>query len=152
MARDLLLLLFSSSWQTEDLHSLYSYYCQNIPQSEELRRQVGEQNNPFLRQCQTNLGHKLPLSAYLLKPVQRITKYQLLLKVSIPLPFTAWHHFTGIFQLQDLMKYSQCDHGSSAEDVNRENDLQSALDAMLAVLRCVNDSMHQVAITGYQVD
>ena len=50
------------------------------------------------------------------------------------------------------MKYSQCDHGSSAEDVNRENDLQSALDAMLAVLRCVNDSMHQVAITGYQVD
>lgn len=47
------------------------------------------------------------------------------------------------------MKYSQC--GGSSEDVNRENDLQSALDAMLAVLRCVNDSMHQVAITGYQV-
>ena len=67
--------------QTDDLHALYSFYCQNTPQSEELRRQVGEQNNPFLRQCQTNLGHKLPLSAYLLKPVQRITKYQLLLKV-----------------------------------------------------------------------
>ncbi|EFX81870.1 hypothetical protein DAPPUDRAFT_21042, partial [Daphnia pulex] len=114
---------------TEDLHSLYSFYCQNIPQSEELRRQVGE-NNPFLRQCQTTLGHKLPLSAYLLKPVQRITKYQLLLK--------------------DLMKYSQCPVGSS-DDVSRDdNDLQSALDAMLAVLRCVNDSMHQVAITGYQ--
>lgn len=47
------------------------------------------------------------------------------------------------------MKYSQCD--GSSEDVNRENDLQSALDAMLAVLRCVNDSMHQVAIAGYQV-
>ena len=91
---------------------------------------MGE-NNPFLRQCQTSLGHKLPLSAYLLKPVQRITKYQLLLK--------------------DLMKYSQCPVGSS-EDVNRDdNDLQSALDAMLAVLRCVNDSMHQAAITGYQV-
>ena len=92
---------------------------------------MGE-NNPFLRQCQTSLGHKLPLSAYLLKPVQRITKYQLLLK--------------------DLMKYSQCPVGSSTEDVHRDdNDLQSALDAMLAVLRCVNDSMHQVAITGYQV-
>ncbi len=47
------------------------------------------------------------------------------------------------------MKYSHC--GGSSEDVSRENDLQSALDAMLAVLRCVNDSMHQVAITGYQV-
>jgi len=45
-----------------------------------MRRQVGE-HNPFLRQCQMHLGHKLPLSAYLLKPVQRITKYQLLLKV-----------------------------------------------------------------------
>ena len=66
--------------QTEELHALYSFYCQNIPQSEEMRRQVGE-HNPFLRQCQLHLGHKLPLSAYLLKPVQRITKYQLLLKV-----------------------------------------------------------------------
>jgi len=112
---------------TEELHSLYSFYCQNIPQSEELRRQVGE-HNAFLRQCQMHLGHKLPLSAYLLKPVQRITKYQLLLK--------------------DLMKYSQCE--GSAEDLKNETDLQSALDAMLAVLRCVNDSMHQVAITGYR--
>jgi len=112
---------------TDELHSLYSFYCQNIPQSEEMRRQVGE-HNPFLRQCQMHLGHKLPLSAYLLKPVQRITKYQLLLK--------------------DLMKYSQC--GGSSEDLKNETDLQSALDAMLAVLRCVNDSMHQVAITGYQ--
>jgi len=47
------------------------------------------------------------------------------------------------------MKYSQC--GGSSEDLKNETDLQSALDAMLAVLRCVNDSMHQVAITGYQV-
>ena len=54
-----------------------------MPQSEELRRQIGDQN-AFLRQCQMNLGHKLPLSAYLLKPVQRITKYQLLLKVCHP--------------------------------------------------------------------
>ena len=68
-------------FQSEDLHALYSFYCQNIPQSEELRRQVGEQN-AFLRECQLQLGHKLPLGAYLLKPVQRITKYQLLLKVS----------------------------------------------------------------------
>ena len=32
---------------------------------------------------QTDLGHQLPLSAYLLKPMQRLTKYQLLLKVGI---------------------------------------------------------------------
>ena len=109
-----------------------------MPQSEELRRLVGEQN-PFLRQCQLQLGHKLPLSAYLLKPVQRITKYQLLLK--------------------DLIKYSSSSSSSSVRDecnvqLTVEPDagvLQAALNAMLAVLRCVNDSMHQVAITGYQV-
>ena len=37
------------------------------------------------------------------------------------------------------------------QDAKKDGDLQSALDAMLAVLRCVNDSMHQVAIVGYQV-
>lgn len=35
---------------------------------------------PVFQELQSKLGHKLPLTAYLLKPVQRITKYQLLLK------------------------------------------------------------------------
>lgn len=35
-----------------------------------------------LQECQRKLDHKLSLDSYLLKPVQRITKYQLLLKVS----------------------------------------------------------------------
>ena len=41
------------------------------------------------------------------------------------------------------MKYSSQSPATSSDD------LQSALDAMLAVVRCVNDSMHQVAITGF---
>lgn len=35
----------------------------------------------FHQECQKKLEHKLGLDSYLLKPVQRITKYQLLLKV-----------------------------------------------------------------------
>lgn len=58
---------------------LYSYYCQNIPRSERLRETLVD-THLFLQECQKRLGHKLPLAAYLLKPVQRITKYQLLLK------------------------------------------------------------------------
>lgn len=34
------------------------------------------------QECQKKLDHKLSLDAYLLKPVQRITKYQLMLKVT----------------------------------------------------------------------
>lgn len=37
----------------------------------------------FLKECQKKLDHKLGLDSYLLKPVQRLTKYQLLLKVLV---------------------------------------------------------------------
>ncbi|KAH8320305.1 hypothetical protein KR074_003074, partial [Drosophila pseudoananassae] len=101
-------------------YRLYSYYCQNIPKSERLRETLVD-THLFFQGCQKRLGHKLPLAAYLLKPVQRITKYQLLLK--------------------DLLRYS--DSGSCTKE------LQKALDCMLIVLKCVNDSMHQIAITGF---
>lgn len=35
----------------------------------------------YLKECQKKLEHKLGLDSYLLKPIQRLTKYQLLLKV-----------------------------------------------------------------------
>ncbi|CAH2244713.1 jg7641 [Pararge aegeria aegeria] len=107
----------------ETFFRLYSYYCQNIPRSERLRETLVD-THLFLQACQQRLGHKLPLAAYLLKPVQRITKYQLLLK--------------------DLLRYSECGSMSTG--------LQQALDCMLVVLKCVNDSMHQIAITGVPVD
>ncbi|XP_068627026.1 guanine nucleotide exchange factor DBS-like isoform X5 [Battus philenor] len=107
----------------ETFFRLYSYYCQNIPRSERLRETLVD-THLFLQACQQRLGHKLPLAAYLLKPVQRITKYQLLLK--------------------DLLRYGECGSMSTG--------LQQALDCMLVVLKCVNDSMHQIAITGVPVD
>ncbi|XP_017778682.1 PREDICTED: guanine nucleotide exchange factor DBS isoform X2 [Nicrophorus vespilloides] len=110
--------------QRRDLfYQLYSYYCQNIPRSEQYRETLAE-NNQFFLACQRKLGHKLPLAAYLLKPVQRITKYQLL--------------------LADLLKYSDESNGSK--------ELQNAVDSMLIVLKCVNDSMLQICITGFPID
>ncbi|XP_022248440.1 guanine nucleotide exchange factor DBS-like isoform X2 [Limulus polyphemus] len=104
------------------LHKLYSTYCMNKPKSEALRRQCGD-DNLFFKECQKKLEHKLPLGAYLLKPVQRITKYQLLIK--------------------DLLKYT--------DEKAAQEELQEALDTMLSVLKYVNDSMHQVAITGFHL-
>uniref|UniRef100_A0A8C9WQZ5 MCF.2 cell line derived transforming sequence n=1 Tax=Scleropages formosus TaxID=113540 RepID=A0A8C9WQZ5_SCLFO len=101
---------------------VYKRYCQNKPRSEALWRQCCD--CPFFQECQRKLDHKLGLDSYLLKPVQRLTKYQLLLK--------------------ELLKYSTGDKGTS--------ELQEALNAMLELLKSVNDSMHQIAITGYEGD
>ena len=49
---------------------LLSRYCQNIENARETISQVGE-NHPAIIKCQRALGHTLPLSSYLLKPVQR---------------------------------------------------------------------------------
>ena len=44
------------------------------------RNSTGPSVDPFFQSCQNKLNHALPLSAYLLKPIQRLTKYQLLIE------------------------------------------------------------------------
>ncbi|XP_069389260.1 guanine nucleotide exchange factor DBS isoform X8 [Paralichthys olivaceus] len=99
---------------------IYEKYCHNKPRSESLWRQCSD--CAFFQECQKKLEHKLGLDSYLLKPVQRITKYQLLLK--------------------EMLKYSKGCEGA--------DDLQVALTSILGILKAVNDSMHLIAITGYE--
>ena len=61
---------------------MYSVYCKNRSQSEALINESTE-SQAFFKGIQMKLAHQLSLDSYLLKPVQRITKYQLLLKVSL---------------------------------------------------------------------
>lgn len=70
---------------------------------------------------QSDLGHLLPLDAYLLKPVQRISKYQLLLK--------------------ELLKYS-----TNAEE---KIIIEKAMNIMLEVVNNLNDAMHASFIVGF---
>ncbi|NXX16854.1 PKHG3 protein, partial [Podargus strigoides] len=62
--------------------AIYTQYCNNYPSSvaalSECMRSKAQAR--FLRECQERLRHALPLGAYLLKPVQRILKYHLLLQ------------------------------------------------------------------------
>ncbi|KAJ9587736.1 hypothetical protein L9F63_018844, partial [Diploptera punctata] len=62
--------------------SIYTQYCTNYPRTvsvlTELMRQ--EATVRLFRERQTALQHTLPLGSYLLKPVQRILKYHLLLQ------------------------------------------------------------------------
>nr|XP_046248540.1 guanine nucleotide exchange factor DBS isoform X8 [Scatophagus argus] len=98
---------------------VYEKYCQNKPRSEVLWRQCGD--SLFFQECQKKLDHKLSLDAYLLKPVQRITKYQLMLK--------------------EMLK---CSKGEGTAE------LEEALATVLDIIKSVNDSMHQIAITGFE--
>ncbi|XP_056269841.1 guanine nucleotide exchange factor DBS isoform X10 [Pseudoliparis swirei] len=98
---------------------VYEKYCQNKPRSEVLWRQCGD--SLFFQECQKKLDHKLSLDAYLLKPVQRITKYQLIVK--------------------EMLK---CSKGEGTAE------LEEALSTMLDIIKSVNDSMHQIAITGFE--
>uniref|UniRef100_A0A8C3SSC7 non-specific serine/threonine protein kinase n=1 Tax=Chelydra serpentina TaxID=8475 RepID=A0A8C3SSC7_CHESE len=57
---------------------MYIVYCQNKPKSEHI---VSEYIDTFFEDLKQRLGHRLQLTDLLIKPVQRIMKYQLLLKV-----------------------------------------------------------------------
>ncbi|KAK7915713.1 hypothetical protein WMY93_011474 [Mugilogobius chulae] len=56
---------------------MYVVYCQNKPKSEYI---VSEFIDTFFEDLRQQLGHRLQLNDLLIKPVQRIMKYQLLLK------------------------------------------------------------------------
>jgi len=105
---------------SDDLNRLYCRYCQNMENARSAVSEVGE-NNPLILNCQKELGHQLPLSSYLLKPVQRLTKYQLLLK---DLSDSSLNALCGRFELEE------------------------SFESMLSVIKAVNDSLHQVNIRG----
>ena len=104
----------------ENEFQMYASYCKNKPSSEALRKECADV--PFFQECQKQLGHQLPLHAYLLKPIQRITKYQLILK--------------------EMIKYSQ-------KSPDCCESLQKALEGMMKVLRNLNDVMHSTYIRGF---
>ncbi|XP_061607839.1 proto-oncogene DBL-like isoform X4 [Phyllopteryx taeniolatus] len=106
--------------QRKENFQMYENYCQNKPRSESLWRQCSD--SAFFQECQKKLDHKLSLDSYLLKPIQRLTKYQLILK--------------------ELLKH--------CTEPQYRTQLQEALDCMLDLVKSVNDSMHQTAIVGYQ--
>lgn len=55
---------------------LYALYNKNKPKSDNLMTEYGSQ---FFRNKQLEIGDKMDLASYLLKPVQRMGKYALLL-------------------------------------------------------------------------
>ncbi|UJR21644.1 hypothetical protein I4U23_024721 [Adineta vaga] len=99
---------------------LYEQYVLNKCQSERIWEQYCSGHSFFIK-IQQSLHHRLPLDSYLLKPIQRITQYQLLLK--------------------EMIKYTR----QEQERIH----LQDALSVMLNILSHLNDVMHLTQIVGY---
>lgn len=115
---DRLALLFK---RYERRFGLYVVYCQNKPKSEYI---VNEYESYF-EELRQKFGHKLQLADLLIKPVQRITKYQLI--------------------LNELYKYTV-----KAGLVKEAEDLQKAIHVMHIVPKKANDMMSVGRLQGFE--
>ncbi|XP_055725389.1 rho guanine nucleotide exchange factor 25-like isoform X2 [Salvelinus fontinalis] len=112
--------------QDRDTHSLerrlhmYVVYCQNKPKSEHI---VSEYIETYFEELRQQLGHRLQLNDLLIKPVQRIMKYQLLLK--------------------DFLKY----YTKAGRDTS---ELERAVEVMCFVPKRCNDMMNVGRLQGFE--
>uniref|UniRef100_A0A6Q2ZJM2 non-specific serine/threonine protein kinase n=1 Tax=Esox lucius TaxID=8010 RepID=A0A6Q2ZJM2_ESOLU len=98
---------------------MYVVYCQNKPKSEFI---VAEYDS-FFEGVQQEIGSRLGISDFLIKPIQRITKYQLLLK--------------------DFLKYSS----KAGLDCQ---EMEKAVSLMSQVPKLCNDMMNLGRLQGYE--
>ncbi|XP_043085476.1 kalirin isoform X5 [Puntigrus tetrazona] len=98
---------------------MYVVYCQNKPKSEFI---VAEYDSYF-EGIQQDVNSRLGISDFLIKPIQRITKYQLLLK--------------------DFLKYS-AKAGLDCQDIEK------AVDLMSQVPKLCNDMMNLGRLQGFE--
>ncbi|XP_008436614.1 kalirin isoform X2 [Poecilia reticulata] len=98
---------------------MYVVYCQNKPKSEYI---VAEYDK-FFEGIQQDIQSKLTISDFLIKPIQRITKYQLLLK--------------------DYLKYSS----KAGVDCKQ---IEKAVELMSEVPKLCNDMMNLGRLQGYE--
>ncbi|XP_037532331.1 triple functional domain protein [Nematolebias whitei] len=105
--------------QERRLH-MYIVYCQNKPKSEHI---VSEYIDTYFEDLKQRLGHRLQITDLLIKPVQRIMKYQLLLK--------------------DLLKVSK----KAGVDTT---ELEKAVEVMCVVPKRCNDMMNVGRLQGFE--
>ncbi|XP_060534993.1 triple functional domain protein isoform X2 [Cylas formicarius] len=101
---------------------MYVIYCKNKPISEYI---VAEHLDTYFEELRVKLGHKLQLCDLLIKPVQRIMKYQLLLK--------------------DILKYTE--RAGVAEEIE---PLRAAYKIMVVVPKNANDMMDVGRLQGFE--
>uniref|UniRef100_A0A8C0GFG3 Pleckstrin homology and RhoGEF domain containing G4B n=1 Tax=Chelonoidis abingdonii TaxID=106734 RepID=A0A8C0GFG3_CHEAB len=93
----------------EEQFGMYALYSKNKPQSDALLTSHG---NAFFKNKQQDLGDKMDLASYLLKPIQRMSKYALLLKDMIKeCTKTQEQEFNDLRAAEEMVKF-QLRHGN----------------------------------------
>ncbi|KAL5021840.1 hypothetical protein ScPMuIL_000995 [Solemya velum] len=106
----------------ESQFQLYALYNKNKPRSDSLMAENGKR---FFSYKQRELGDMLDLSSYLLKPVQRMGKYALLIKQMIKeCPASQTENLKDLKEAEEMVKF-QLRHGNDllAMDALRECDV-----------------------------
>ncbi|PIC16372.1 hypothetical protein B9Z55_023002 [Caenorhabditis nigoni] len=103
------------------IYLTYRTYCQIHGSNQKVRDSV--KNHPFFKDCQRKANHNMDMSSYLLKPIQRIMKYQLL--------------------LGNIMDDCPADV---------RDEVAKTRDSMVELLNQIDASMQQLHISGYNGD
>ncbi|XP_037835828.1 uncharacterized protein plekhg4 [Kryptolebias marmoratus] len=106
----------------EEQFGLYALYSKNKPKSDAL---LANHGHAFFRRKQLELGDKMDLSSYLLKPIQRMSKYALLLTDLMKEVGTAQEaELTALQAATNMVKF-QLRHGNDllAMDAIRDCDV-----------------------------
>ncbi|XP_070616683.1 puratrophin-1 isoform X2 [Erythrolamprus reginae] len=106
----------------KDQFGMYALYSKNKPRSDSL---LASQGNAFFRLKQMQLGDKMDLASYLLKPIQRMSKYALLLKDLIGTCGEAQEQELAYLRVAEQMVRFQLRHGNDllAMDAIRNCDV-----------------------------
>ncbi|XP_014909856.1 pleckstrin homology domain-containing family G member 4B isoform X4 [Poecilia latipinna] len=106
----------------QEQFGLYALYSKNKPKSDAL---LANHGHAFFRRKQLELGDKMDLSSYLLKPIQRMSKYALLLSdLTKEVGVAQEAELTALQDATDMVKF-QLRHGNDllAMDAIRECDV-----------------------------
>uniref|UniRef100_A0A8C0G789 DH domain-containing protein n=1 Tax=Chelonoidis abingdonii TaxID=106734 RepID=A0A8C0G789_CHEAB len=93
----------------KDQFGMYALYSKNKPKSDSL---LASHGNTFFKFKQVQLGDKMDLASYLLKPIQRMSKYALLLKDLIKECGEAQEQELGYLRAAEEMVKFQLRHGN----------------------------------------
>ncbi|XP_067408915.1 puratrophin-1 isoform X2 [Emydura macquarii macquarii] len=106
----------------KDQFGMYALYSKNKPKSDSL---LASRGNTFFKFKQVQLGDKMDLASYLLKPIQRMSKYALLLKDLIKECSEAQEQELGYLRAAEEMVKFQLRHGNDllAMDAIRDCDV-----------------------------